>query len=633
MFNHGKTAILYSFLISGVLFIMSDMQPAQAQVNAAPTRDQVDAKYKWKLEDLYPTDDAWEKVFNNLKSRLPEFKSFEGKLGGSPETLAECLALNDSLSMDFSRLINYAYLKKDEDNRVSHYQEMNDRVSALGSEFGSVSAFIEPEILAIPDDTLRSFLAREPRLAVYHFYLENLTRRKAHIMSTEVENLLAMSGNVTRGFGQIFSMVDDADIKYPPVKNEKGNLVELTKERYGVMLESTDRQVRKDASDAYNQAYFAYENTLGTTLSSSVNSDIFYARARKYNTALEANLDAYNIPKDVFMNLIDAVDKNLEPLHRYVTLRKKVLNLDTLYTYDMWVPLVPEAKMEFPKYEDAEALMLDALKPLGKEYLDNVKTALSSGWIDVYETQGKGSGGYTAPGAYTAHPYILLNYAGTLDNVFTLAHEMGHAMHTFYTNRNEPFIYSGHSLFTAEVASTCNEAIMIQYLIDRAKDKDQKLYLLNHFINQILGTFYAQVMFSEFELKIHEIVENGGALSAKTMRQIYRDIYQKYYGPDLVMEPDKDMGCLRISHFYRDYYVYQYATSYAASLLLSQKILTHEKGALDSYRTFISTGNSDYPINILKKAGIDMTSPVPVENVTRLFAGLVDQFEKLILEK
>ncbi len=612
---------------------MSDTQPAQAQVNAAPTRDQIDAKYKWKLEDLYPADDAWEKVFGVIKKRLPEFKAFEGKLGGSPGTLAECLLLNDSLSMDFSRLINYAYLKKDEDNRVSRYQEMNDRVAALGSEFGAVSSFIEPEILAIPDDTLRSFLAREPRLTIYRFYLENLLRRKPHVMSAEVENLLAMSGNVTRGFLQIYSMIDDADIKYPPIKDVQGNMVELTKERYGVMLESTDRRVRKDASDAYNKAYFAYENALGTALSSSINSDIFYARARKYNTALEANLDAFNIPKDVFMNLIDAVDKNLEPLHRYVALRKKVLKLDTLYTYDMWVPLVPEAKMEFPKYEDAEALTLEALKPLGKEYLDNVKMALSSGWIDVFETQGKGSGGYTAPGAYDAHPYILLNYAGTLDNVFTLAHEMGHAMHNYYSNRNEPFIYSGHSLFTAEVASTCNEAIMIQYLIDHAKDKNQKLYLLNHFINQILGTFYGQVLFSEFELKIHEIVESGGALSAKTMRQIYRDIYQKYYGSELVMEPDKDMGCLRIYHFYRDYYVYQYATSYAAAMMLSKRILDGDQGALDSYKTFISTGSSDYPINILKEAGIDMTSPVPVENVTRLFASLVDQFEKLMLEK
>ena len=618
--------------IGAILFMISS-QPALAQVKEVPTRDQIDAKYKWKLEDLFPSDDAWEKAFEEFKVEIPKFKPFEGKLGSSSETLTECLILNDTLSLTLYRLIIYSNLRKSEDTRVSKYQEMGDRMSTVIADFNSASAFVEPEILTIPDDTLKSFLTRDPKLAVYRFYLENLVRRKAHIMSTEVENLLAQSGKVTRGFIQIFSMVDDADIKYPAIKDEKGNEVELTKERYSQFLESTDRRVRKDASDAYNKAYVTYENTLGANLSSSVNSDIFYAQARKYNSALEANLDAYNIPKEVFMNLIDAVDKNLEPLHRYTALRKKVLKLDTLYTYDMWLPLVPEAKMEFPKYEDAEALMLDALKPLGKEYLDNVRMALSSRWIDVYETQSKESGGYTAPGAYVVHPYILLNYVGTLDNVFTLTHEMGHAMHGYYTDQHEPFVYSSHSTFTAEVASTCNETIMIKYLIEHSKDKAQKLYLLNHYINQIIGTFYSQAMFSEFELKIHEIVENGGALSAKSMRQLYREVYQKYYGPDLVIEPEKDMGCLRIYHFYRDYYVYQYATSYAASMSLSRKILSGDKDALNSYIDFIKTGSSDYPINILKKAGVDMTSPEPVENVTRTFSELIDEFEKLILEK
>ncbi len=611
---------------------MSDTYTVQAEVKAAPTRDQIEAKYKWNLQDLYRSDELWENSFADLKAQLPRFKPFEGKLGSSPDALTGCLELNDTLSMDLSRLIVYAFLKKDEDNRISKYQEMGDRISSLRSDFNQVSSYIEPEILTIPDETLKSFLNQSPRLAIYRFYLQDLLRRKAHIMSAEVENVLAMSGNVTRGFGQIFSMIDDADIKYPSVKDESGNLVELTKERYGLMLESTDRQVRKEASDAYNRAYFAYENTLGTTLSASVNSDIFYARARKYSTALDASLDAYNIPKEVFMNLIEAVNRNLEPLHRYTALRKKVLKLDTLYTYDMWVPLVPEAKMEFPKYEEARQLLTEALKPLGTEYLDNLKQGLDSGWVDVYENQGKGSGAYSW-GTYTEHPYVLMNYVGSLDNVFTLAHEMGHAMHSYYTNKNEPFTYSGHSLFTAEVASTCNEAIMIQYLIDHAKDRNQKLYLINHFINQILGTFYGQVLFSEFELKIHDMVESGGALSAKSMRRIYREIYQKYYGPDLVMEPEKDMGGLRISHFYRNYYVYQYATSYAASMMLSQGILSGEKGSLDLYRQFISTGSSDYPIKILNRAGIDMTGSAPVEKVTGLFARLVSQFEKLILDK
>ncbi|MCX6826604.1 MAG: oligoendopeptidase F family protein, partial [candidate division Zixibacteria bacterium] len=342
--------------------------------------------------------------------------------------------------------------------------------------------------------------------------------------------------------------------------------------------------------------------------------------------------DGDNIPVSVFKNLVEAVNKNLAPLHKYTALRKKVLKLDTLYTYDMWVPLVPEAKLEFPDYEKAKQTILTALKPLGKEYLNNLKMGMESGWVDVYETQGKGSGAYSW-GTYSVHPYVLLNYAGTLDNVFTIAHEMGHAMHSYYSNKNEPFIYAGHSLFTAEVASTCNEALMIKYMIDKAENKDQKLYLLNYYINQILGTFYGQVMFSEFELKIHEVVESGGALSAESIRKMYREIYQKYYGPDVVMEPEKDAGGLRLSHLYRQFYVYKYATSYAASQMLSQKILSGDKKALEAYTKFISTGSSDYPINILKKAEVDMNSPEVVENVTKLFSDLIDQFEELILKK
>lgn len=618
-------------LTLGVFLFMAEMTPATAQVKEVPTRDQIEDKYKWKLEDLYPSDDAWEKAVAAMKEAIPSFENYRGKLGNSAEMLLECLQLNDSLSSLLHRQIVYAFLKKDEDNRVGKYQEMGDRISTVRAQFNQASSYIEPEILTIPDEKLRSFLEQNPKLATYKFYIEDMLRRKAHILSPEMENLLAMSGNVTRGFSQIFTMIDDADIKYGTITDENGNQVELTKERYSALLESTDRRVRKEASDTYNNAYFAYENTLGATLSGSVNSDIYYTKARKYKTCLERSLDEFNIPLDVFHNLIKSVNENLAPLHRYTALRKKVLKLDTLYTYDMWVPLVPEAKMEFPDFEEAKKVLFDGLKPLGNEYLNNLKMALDSRWVDVFETQGKGSGAYSW-GTYSVHPYILMNYAGTLDNVFTLAHELGHAMHSYYTNKNEPYIYAGHSLFTAEVASTCNEAIMIKYMIEHAQTREQKLYLLNYYINQILGTFYSQVMFSEFELKIHETVEQGGALSAESMRKMYREIYQKYYGPDLVIEPSKDLGGLRISHFYRQYYVYQYATSYAASQMLSRRILSGDKTAVEDYLNFIKIGSSDYPINILKRVGIDMTRPEAVQNVTQTFAELVEQFEKLILE-
>jgi oligoendopeptidase F len=620
------------FLALGVIILMTSSSIAQSQVKTALTRDQIEAKYKWKLEDLFPTDEAWEKALASMKEAIPRLKEYEGKLASSSDILAECLILSDSLGSKLHRLWVYAGLKRSEDTRIGKYQEMNDNISTLNSQYGQISSYIEPEILAIPDQTLQSYIDTNPKLTIYRFYLSDLIRRKAHIMSPEVEDVLAQAGNVTRGFLETFQMLDNADIKFPIIKDENGNEIEITKERYSLLLESTDRRVRKDASDAYNRAYADYTNGLGSNLSSSIRSDFFYAKARNYNTCLEGSLDGNNIPVTVFQNLVESVNKNLAPLHKYVSLRKKVMKLDTLYTYDMWVPLVPEAKMEFPDYNKARELVLDALKPMGKEYLGNMKTALDSGWVDVYESQGKEDGAFSW-GTYEVHPYVLLNFVGSLDNVFTLAHELGHAMHSYYTNKNEPVTYSGHSLFTAEVASTCNEAMMIQYLINKTKDKDQKLYLLNYYINQILGTFYGQVMLSEFELRLHETVEKGEALSAESMRKIYREIYQKYYGSELIMEPEKDMGGLRIYHLYRKYYVYQYATSYAASQLLSTKILNGEKGALDAYKKFISTGSSDYPVNILKKAGVDMTTSEPFDNVGRLFASLVDQFEKLLLEK
>jgi oligoendopeptidase F len=631
MIQSKVTRVIITLILAG-LIIMTNTSISLAQTKTAPTRDQIDAKNKWKLTDIFPSDEAWEQALISLKEAIPSFKKYEGKLGSSSDMLVECLILNDTLGNKVSRLWLYSNLKGSEDTRIGKYQEMTDKYGTVAAQFNQVTSFIDPEILAIPDQTLKSYIETNPKLAVYRFYLEDLLRRKAHVMSPEVEDLLAMAGNVTRGFINTFSMIDDADIKYPSIKDENGNEVEITKQRYSLLIESTDRRVRKDASDAYNKAYVSYINTLGSNLSSSLRSDYFYAKARKYNTALERSLDANNIPTSVFHNLIKSVNNNLTPLHKYVALRKKMLKLDTMYTYDMWVPLVPEAKMEFPDYEKAKELVLDALKPLGKEYLGNVKTALESGWVDVFETQGKEGGAYSA-GVYGIHPYVLLNYVGSLDNVFTLSHELGHAMHTYYSNKYEPMIYSGHSLFTAEVASTCNEAIMIQYLINKTKDKTQKMYLINYYINQILGTFYGQGLYSEFELRVHEIVESGGSLSAESMRKIYREIYEKYYGPDLVMEPEKDMGALRVYHFYRQYYVYQYATSYAASQLLSTKILNGEKGAMESYEKFISTGSSDYPVNILKKAGIDMTTSEPFDNVGLLFSSLVDQLENLLQEK
>ncbi len=618
---------------SVLLIIVALLMPvlSMAQVKEAPTRDQIPEKYKWDLTAFFPSDSIWESNFETLKARIPEITQYQSKLGESAENLAQCLMLTDTLSMMAQRLFVYSMLKLDEDNRVSRYQEMRDRAYRLYSQIGQAASFVEPEILKIPDEKLRSFLASDSGLALYRFYLEDTIRRKAHIRSEEVESILAQAYPVTAGPGRIFSMLDDADIKFPNIKDEDGNEIELTRGRFSQILESQDRNLRRAASDAYNDTYKNYINTLAATLSASVNGDIFYTRARGYNTCLERALDGDSIPESVFTNLIQAVNNNLEPLHKYIALRKKALAVDTLFGYDLSVPIVPESKMEFT-YEQAEDYLLKGLKPLGNEYLANVKNALNSRWIDVYETKGKGSGAYTS-GAYAAHPVMLLNFAGTLNDVFALAHEMGHMMHNYYTNQNEPFTYSWHSLFTAEVASTCNEAIMIKYMIDHTKDRNEKLYLLNYYIDQIIGTFYAQVWFSEYELKIHETVENGGALSTESLRKFYRDIFEKYYGPDLYIPSDRDLGGLRISHFYRMFYVYQYATSYAASQMLSQKIMSGDKVARAAYMDFIKTGSSAYPIDILKKAGVDMTTTAPFDNTIKVFSDLVDQFEKLLESK
>lgn len=602
-----------------------------AQVREAPTREQIEDKYKWNLSDFFVSDSVWENSLEKLKARVPEIERFQLKLGESAENLAQCLALNDTLGMQAHRHYVYAALKLDEDNRVGKYQEMRDKAYMIYSQLGQATAFMEPEILKIPDEKLRSFLAANSSLALYRFYLEDIIRRKAHIRSEEVEEALALASPVTAGPNRVFTMANDADIKFPNVKDENGQEIELTRGRFGQILESPDRNLRRAASDAYNDTYKKYMNTMSATLAASVNGDIFYTKTRGYNTCLERALDNDSIPESVFRNLIKAANDNLAPLHKYIALRKKALAVDTLFGFDLSVPLTPPIQKEYT-YEQAEDYMLKGLRPLGGEYLTSVQTALNSRWIDVYETQGKGSGGYTW-GTYTVHPVMLLNFSGRLDDVFTLAHEMGHMMHNYYSNKNEPYVYSGHSLFTAEVASTCNEAIMIKYMLDHASDRDEKLYLLNYYIDQIIGIFYSQVWFSEYELKIHETVEAGGALSAESLRKFYREIYQKYYGPDIFIPADRDLGGIRISHFYRMYYVYQYASSYAASQMLSQKILAGDKKAAAAYMEFIRTGSSAYPIDILKKAGVDMTTTAPFDNTIKVFSQLVDEFERLLAEK
>ncbi len=613
-----------------ILWALAALPVPAADTGAIPQRSDIEDRYKWKLQDIFADDDAWEATFASLKPGIGGFEKYVGHLGDSPGMLLECLKLVDSLELISDNLYVYAYLKLDEDNRVSDYQEMGDRISGLYAEFSAATAFIEPEILSLDNELLQSFLQDEADLEIYRFHLEDLMRKKKHILSDKEEALLALAGPVMSAPSRIFTMLNDADISYGSIYDEDSNKVELTKQRYYRFMESTDRRVRRDANKAYNEAYLDYINALAATLSTSVKRDYFLMKARGYNSCLEMSLNRYNIPVAVFHSLIDAVNANLPVLHKLTALRKRILGYDTLYTYDLSVPLVPRTREDYP-YGEAKEIVLTGLKPLGEDYLARFEKGLNGGWVDVFETEGKGSGAYQW-GTYGTHPYVLLNHGGSLEDVFTIAHEMGHALHAEYTNRTEPYVYSNHSLFVAEVASTCNEAVLMKHMLENAGNRQEKMALLSYYIEQIVGTFITQVMFSEFELAIHERVESGQALSADFMRRTYRGIYQKYWGPELVIGENRDMGCLRISHFYRQYYVYQYATCYAAAQAMSQRILEGEEGYLDTYFKFLSTGTSKYPVDILKDVGVDMTTPDPVDRTLALFGELVDEMERLLDE-
>ena len=619
------------YALTAALLCLSFLAPALSPAQAVKQRAEIDARYKWDLGSIFKDDEAWTKGLEELKGGIGQFAQYRGKLAGSPENIGKVLQLRDKYSLLADNLYVYAHLKFDEDHRLSKYQEMDGQAQDLGAKLGDAVSFIQPELLTMDTAALEGYADNDPVIKRYAFQIKDLVRSKAHILSDKEESLLAAAAPVLSAPQTQFRMIDEADISFGTIKDAAGKDVQLSKERYSAILEGPDRRMRKDASDLYSATYLKYINGLAAALSTSVKKDYFLAKARKYNSCLESSLDGNNIPESVFRSLIAAANANLEPLHKWTALRKRILGVDTLYTYDLNATLFKDGPREYT-WEEAKAVTLEGLSPLGPAYIDEYRKGLESGWIDVYESQGKAGGGYTW-GTYSSHPYVLLNYNGSLKHVSTLAHEMGHAMNSLWTYRTEPYQYGDHSLFTAEVASTCNEAILMKYLIAHAKTRAEKEYLLTRYIEQIVGTFYTQVMFSEFELAIHERVEKGGSLSVDFFRKTYRDIYQKYWGPELVIGPDNDLGGMRIWHFYREYYVYQYATSYAAAQMLSDRILKKEPGALEAYYQFLKTGTSAYPVDILKKAGVDMTTPEPVNRTIKLFGDLVDQLDKLLSEK
>ncbi len=592
-----------------------------------PQRADIEAKYKWKLEDIYATNDAWDADFKRATAMLPRLESFKGKLGSSGASLLAALKALDEIGSLAQNLTVYAGMRRDEDNRVPVYQGQVDRITTLNSRVGEATAYVTPEILAIPPAKIATFLKLTPALGLYRHHLEDLQRQRTHTLSEREEKLLAAAGDFSGAAGQIFTAFNNADLRYGTMNDETGKTIEITKAVYQRSLESPDRRVRHDAFVGLHGTYGRYNNTLGAMMNGNVKSDEFYARARRFPSAVEAALDPNNIPVSVYRNLVATVDAHLESLHRYARLRKQWMQLDTLHVYDLYAPLVPEARMEVP-FATARTNVLAGLAPMGEEYLGVFRKGLDGGWIDVYETEGKTSGAYNW-GSYTSHPYVLMNWGNTLEDEFTLAHEMGHALHSYFAHRNQPFVYGDYATFVAEVASTTNEATLINYLLGRDMPKAQRLYLLNYLLEQIRTTFFRQTLFAEFELRTHELAEKGEPLTASAMNTLYHDLYQKYYGPDLFVDPSADFEWSRIPHFYNSFYVYQYATSYAAATALSKKILAEGSLEVDKYLAFLKSGSSDYPIEVLKKAGVDMTTPAPIEAAIARFDQVLDEMEKL----
>lgn len=590
-----------------------------------PQRHEISAKYKWHLEDIYPSDKEWENDYARLEQRLSELDAFQGHLAESPEKLAACLALRDTLEETLSKLYLYAGLKSDEDSRVTKYQAFRDRATRLNMLLNQRTAYIQPEILDIPEETLRQWVKQESRLAIYAHYLDDLLRMKPHVLPHEQEKLLAMTGEIAQGPYTIFSMFNNADLRFPSIKDERGREVEVTKGRFLRFMESPDRRVRRDAFAAMYRTYGNWKNTLSATLSTSIKRDIFYANARKYPNALSAALDADNVPVSLYDNVVGTINENLQPLHRYTELRRRMLKLEQVEPWDLFVPLVPEMKLEIP-YEEAQGIIVEALAPLGEEYGALLKQGFENGWIDVFENQGKRSGAYSWS-TYGVHPYVLLNYNNTLNDLLTVAHELGHALHSYYTNQHQPYIYSHYTIFVAEVASTLNETLLIDYLIKNAAEAQKKLYLLNEYADRIRGTVYIQTLFAEFERAIHERAEAGEALTVDLLNQLTRELYTRYFGSAFSMDELYQFNWSRIPHFYYNFYVYKYVTGFSAATALAREIIAGDVAARDRYLHFLTRGNSDYSITLLRDAGVDMTTPEPIRATAEMLKEIVSQME------
>ena len=596
--------------------------------NHVKERSQIPSEYKWALEDLYSDDALWEADLDSLAEDEKLLISFCGRLGISGECLYNYLSAMEKASVKMSNLAHYCMRKADEDTRNAAYQAMTGKFISKSVSLRASCSFETPEILAIPDDVLERFFEEYPPLGRYRRYLRDTRRRKEHILSPQEEKLLAAAGEMAQAPDKVYGLLTDADMTFGDALDENGIWHTVTQGTFVKLLESSDRTLRKNAYESLYRGFTRLKNTAAGLLDAQNKQLKFYADARKYQNAFQASLDANDVPTDVYQKLIQSVNSNAEKMHRYIRLRKKLLRLDELRFYDVYTPLVKDVDKEIP-FEDAKETVYEALAPLGDEYRAILKEGFENRWIDVYQNEGKRSGAYSAGAA--VHPFVLLNYNGTLDSQFTLAHEMGHAMHSYLSNKNQNPIDSGYVIFVAEVASICNEALLMEHLLSKTRDRMERAYLINHFLDQFRGTLFRQTMFAEFELNIGKMVAEGKTLTADVLCREYSRLNSCYYGPDIVVDDDIAMEWARIPHFYYDYYVFQYATGFVAAIALSRRILSGQKDAVEDYLRFLSSGCINGPIELLRDAGVDMTSAQPMDQAMELFDRLLNEFE-IIME-
>ncbi|MBT8378714.1 MAG: oligoendopeptidase F [Ignavibacteria bacterium] len=595
-----------------------------------PERDEVEEKYTWNLKDIYKSDGEWEDDFKWIEEKLNEYNNFRDKLHQSAEVLLSCLKFDDSIGIKLERLHLYAMLSKDSDLRVNKYQSMDDRIKTLYSKVGAASSFIHPEILNISEEDLQRMISSNIELKVYEHSLKNLLRLKNHTLSDSEEKILALASELTQTPYNTFSMFTNADLKFPFVEDESRNSVQLSHARFYSAMYSKNRDYREKTFKGYLGTYKEYTNTLAALLNGNLKTNIFNAKARNYSSALEAALDRNNISISVYNKLIESANNNISPLHRWASLKKKLLGINELKPFDVYVSLFDKKLEKKYSYDQAVEIVLDSLKIMGDDYLNSLKTAFENRWIDVYETKAKKSGAYSSGTTYGVHPYVLLNWTDLLNDVFTLSHEMGHNMHSFYTGQTQLYPYANYSIFLAEVASTFNEALLLDYLIDKSSEKEEKLFLMEKYMNNITATFYRQVMFAEFEKIIYVRTESGEALTSEVLCALFSKIYKKYWGPDMNVEEEESYTWSRIPHFYYNFYVYQYATGFAASEELVKKVKKEGQTEVAKYLNFLKAGSSDYPLNILATAGVDMNSEKPVLAVSEKMDAILDEMENLI---